>query len=68
MLGISAIGLRLNFPRALISTKFAYFWMDTRYMDSEERTVHGAHPLANHHIICNRRSNVDSINPMLDPI
>jgi hypothetical protein len=30
ILGISTIGLRLNFSRALISTKFAYFWMDTK--------------------------------------
>jgi hypothetical protein len=29
ILGISTICLRLNFSRALISTKFAYFWMDT---------------------------------------
>jgi len=29
ILGISAICLRLNFPRALISTQFAYLWTDT---------------------------------------
>jgi hypothetical protein len=29
ILEISTICLRLNFSRALISTKFAYFWMDT---------------------------------------
>jgi hypothetical protein len=28
-LGISTICLRFNFPRALISTKFDDFWMDT---------------------------------------
>jgi hypothetical protein len=31
ILAISTICLRLNFSRALISTKFAYFWMDTTY-------------------------------------
>jgi hypothetical protein len=29
ILGISTICLRLNFSCALISTKFAYFWMNT---------------------------------------
>jgi len=29
ILGISTICLRLNFSCALISTQFAYFWMDT---------------------------------------
>jgi hypothetical protein len=31
---LSTLCLRLNFSRALISIKFAYFWMDPCWIDS----------------------------------